>query len=278
MEKKTGKKLLFLFFAMVFIVSIGNILYHRLQYRNMITDHKEAVRIASEPETADTDGEDAGEEVPEEQQAREASAFADIIPKAELPEKAHTLSEVSLEALRETNEEVLAWIEIPGTDISYPLMRGRDNEFYLSHNWKKEPNTGGSICLEVTNSPDLSDYNTILYGHRMRNGLMFGGLKYYSDAEYWREHPCIYLVADDGIYCYDIFASFEAEVAGPVYRLDIEEKCLEQEFLQYCIEQSVIETGIIPGEEDRILTLSTCTGNGYDKRLVVQGHLVRIYR
>lgn len=85
-----------------------------------------------------------------------------------IPPDAAALLELNLAALRAVNPDVAGWIEIPGTELSYPIMQGVDNHYYLDHNWKQESNRGGSIFLEATCGADFSDFHTILYGHRMR--------------------------------------------------------------------------------------------------------------
>ena len=198
-------------------------------------------------------------------------------PSEALPEEAADLADIDLGALRAANEDVAGWIKIPGTALSYPLMQGTDNQFYLSHNWKGEASRGGSVFLEATSSPELTDLHTIVYGHRMRNGSMFATLKYYKTLDFWQEHPRVYIVLDDGVYRYDIFAAREAAVGGPVYRLDLEERGLGDAFIQDCIDGSVIDTGILPDTGDRLLTLSTCTGTGYATRWVVHAVLAQVY-
>lgn len=194
-----------------------------------------------------------------------------------LPEEVLALAGVDLEALRAVNEDVAGWIEIPGTEVSYPLLQGTNNQYYLSHNWKKEPSAGGAVYLEVSSAGDLTDFHTIVYAHRMNNDSMFGPLRHYNDLNFWREHPCIYIVTEAGVYRYDIFAAQEASVKGLVYRLDLETSHLEEDFLQFCVENSAIDTGITPQANDRILTLSTCTNRDRAKRWVVHGVLVQAY-
>lgn len=187
-----------------------------------------------------------------------------------LPEEAADLASVDLEALQEVNGDVAGWIAIPGTEVSYPLMHGEDNQAYLYTSWKGESSRSGSVFLESTNSPDLTDFHTIVYGHRMRNNSMFGSLKYYRDQEYWAAHPNVYVVLEGGrIRRYEIFSAHQVSVRGVVYRLDLRESELEGEFLQACLENSAIDTGVVPEETDQFLTLSTCTGNGYSRRWVV---------
>ena len=107
----------------------------------------------------------------------------------------------------------------------------------------------------------------------MRNGSMFGGLKQYKDLDYWKEHPSVYIVDDSGVHRYDIFAAHEVGVRTITYGLGITDQDTKEKFIQFAQTGSVIETGVVPTVEDRVLTLSTCTGNGYDTRWVVQAVL-----
>lgn len=83
------------------------------------------------------------------------------------------LAAVDLAALREVNPEVVGWIEIPDGGISYPLMQGANNQWYLKHTWVGDYSSVGSVFMDCRSHADLSDFHTILYGHRLRSGAMF---------------------------------------------------------------------------------------------------------
>ncbi len=183
------------------------------------------------------------------------------------------LAGVNLAALREVNPEVIGWLDIPGTNISYPLLQGENNNYYLKHTWEGESSSAGSIFMECTNPPDFSNFNTILYGHKLRSGAMFAGLQRYEEEGYWKERPSVYVVDDGGLRRYDVFAAHAVGVQEIVYRLDLGTPERQEEFIAFCLARSVIDTGVTPEAGDKILTLSTCTGNGYSKRWVVQAVL-----
>ena len=174
--------------------------------------------------------------------------------------------------LQKVNEDVMGWIHIPDTDINYPLLRGGDNEHYLKHNWKNEPNAAGAIFMEHENAADFSDFNTIIYGHNMRSGSMFGGLKEYDGQAYWETHPYIYILHDNGVFRYDIFAAHRVKPGTITYAMQIKDSRLRAEFISYALDNSQIHAGIQPAVGDRIITLSTCTGDSAF-RWVVQGVL-----
>lgn len=246
---KRTVKALYIVLGLVLLVSVYTIVRGEVQLRRSASGIEQAQLLAglAEPEPS----------------------LPSDAPQRALPRQVRALMGIDLEVLREVNGDVAGWIMIPGTDLSCPLMQGEDNDYYLSRSWTGEENIAGSIFLETTCSSALDNYNTIVYGHRMRDGSMFGLLKYYKEPDYIKEHPSVYLAVDGGVYRYDIFAAFEADTEGMVYRLDIEKKKLEKDFLQYCIDNSVIETAVVPDDGERVLTLSTCTGFGHAKRWVV---------
>lgn len=262
-----------IFFVVVFVFGMIMILHQKILEEQSARSSAEAEQIAGlwkAGENFSAEGKPAAEpELPEEESEPPEEA------EEPLPEEAAALADIRLEALREVNKDVIGWIEIPGTEVSYPLLKGEDNQYYLSHDWQKEENNAGSIFLESQCSPDLTGFHTIVYGHRMRNETMFGSLKYYKDPKYWREHPSVYLVVDSGIYRYDIFSAWEAGLKDIVYYLDLTDR--EEEFIRTCLENSVITTGIVPDVQDKILTMSTCTGNGHSKRWTIQGYLAQVY-
>ena len=177
-------------------------------------------------------------------------------------------------ALRQTNPDVLGWITIPDTVISYPLMKAADNQEYLYQTWDGKYSKYGSIFLECRNSHDLSDFNTLIYGHNMLTDDMFGTLLDYGQQSHFESHPSIYVVTDAGVRRYDVFSAYEAQVISDTYRLIFEDNARKEAALELYTGASVLDTGIVPEADDVILTLSTCTGRGTaDLRFVVQAVL-----
>lgn len=240
---------------LVFVSSLSMVLYRGWEYWKGEQVYEEAESLADVPDFS---------ALPQPEEPAEESP-ASVDPYAD------ALKEMDFAALREVNNDVLGWILLPGTPISYPLVQGNDNQFYLKHTWKKWSSAVGSIFMECRNRADLGDFHTIIYGHRMNNGSMFASLKHYKKQSYWRQHPCIYITDDSGTHKYDIFAAYEVSTRGTTYQISFPDSTDKQAFLDYCVRQSVIETGITPHIYDRILTLSTCTGNGHATRWVVQG-------
>lgn len=250
----------------VFLASAVMLVRRTLQYREGEETYAEAETLAGVPDLtvpAPAQSEPAASaSTPAASSAPVAAPYVDPY--------ARQLQNMDFAALREVNPEILGWLVIPGTPISYPLVQGADNEYYLTHTWKKTRSAVGTIFLEQASSPDFSDFNTIVYGHRMNNGSMFAALKYYKKQSYWKAHPAVYVTDNAGTRRYDIFAAYEVSTQGETYRLGFSDDGAKQSFLDVCAGLSVISTGVTPTVNDRILTLSTCTGNGHATRWVVQ--------
>lgn len=174
---------------------------------------------------------------------------------------AQALAEMDFRALQAVNGDVIGWIWIPGTNISYPLLQSGDNSRYLDHTWTGRRSSAGAIFLDSRCSGDLSDAHCVIYGHRMLGGSMFGGLRRYSDAAYLAAHPEVYVATESGTARYRIFAAYEADVSDGTYRLSFLD---EAAWTAYLEAQGVTGGG-------KLLTLSTCTALGSrNKRWVVR--------
>lgn len=263
--KRNLRKLLTLLLALVFLGSSAKTVYQLFQYKEGDEISQEARDLVRLPDLPELPVPEFSASQSQEEPAVEQPVYVDPYADA--------LRDMDFTALRQVNDDVLGWILVPGTNLSYPLVQGSDNSYYLNHSWRKSRNSAGAIFLEQSNHSDLSDFNTIVYGHRMNNRSMFGTLKYYKDQSYWHKHPSIYLTDDRGSHKYEIFAAYEVSVDSDTYRMSFPNDDAKQQFLDFCVSQSVIDTGVTPTVYDRVLTLSTCTGNGHATRWIVQAVL-----
>ena len=266
--------------AMVFVVSGALVIRQMHDYHaaDKTYDAAQDLAVSVTPEPAPA-------VMPEPTPVEEPDLIEDPVPMVSEPveedpvqdvleENAQFLMALDLDVLRQTNERVLGWIHIPDSAIDYPLLQVQNNNEYLRRAWDGTPNQAGCIFLECKNSRNFSDFNTLIYGHYMRNGKMFGSLHYYQEQEYRDAHPYIYIVTDESVRRYEVFAAYEADVVSNTYRLYFEDDGRKQSVLDYYLDSSVVESDIVPTVEDHILTLSTCTGTGtYDTRWVVQAVL-----
>lgn len=241
----------------VLIVGLGMIVRQEAAYKKGQRDYEEALSVAMrQPEEPKEPPEKA------ESHTEQSAGSEQETPEPQRDPQILDLEQLNWQSLWEINPDVVGWIRIPNTSVEYPILQAEDNQYYLDKTWKKEPNVVGSIFMECQNRPDLSQFNTLIYGHNMRDGSMFSALRQYQEKTYWEEHPSIYIAVEHEVRRYDVFAAYEAGVWDITYGLELEKEEDQQRFLAYGLEKSSYETGIVPTVGDEILTLSTCTGQG----------------
>lgn len=190
---------------------------------------------------------------------------------------------IDFDALHEINPDIYAWIEIEGTQISYPIVQSKVNdEYYLNLTVDGISGLPGSIYSEYWNGQDFDVFNTILYGHNMNDDSMFGGLNLYRDMDYMIEHETIMVYLEDAILEYQIYAAatFNDSHLAYTYNFDTEEG--RQAFLDDTVNAKDLSKAIRDDVEvttdDKILTMSTCIANQSDNRLLVEAVLVNEQR
>lgn len=190
---------------------------------------------------------------------------------------------VDFDALRAINEDVVAWVYIEDTGINYPVVQGEDNEYYLHHTFERKENFSGAIFMDITCHPDFTSDNSILFGHNLKTGEMFGMLKRLYDTEYnedadWKKHPVIWVVTPDAAMEYRIFAAREisAEQDTDVYMVDFAQPVDYLAWLGQQKAASLYDTGTDISSGEPMLTLSTCTSDTEDGRFVVQAIRIQV--
>lgn len=183
--------------------------------------------------------------------------------------------DVDFAALQGVNPDVVGWIYIEALDgISYPVVQGEDNEEYLHTTYENNYNFAGTIFIDYENSRDFTDCNTLVYGHNMKNGSMFGQLKKFSeDQTTYEKSKYFWIFTPEKDYRYEIISAYTTGVNSDTYTLFKGPGDEFQEYLDTIKGYSEIETDDTELTiKDRIVTLSTCTGNDAT-RYVVQGRL-----
>ena len=183
--------------------------------------------------------------------------------------------DIDFASLKSVNDDVVGWIYVEAVpDINYPIVHGKDNETYLHRTYEKNYNFAGTIFVDYENKGDFSDCNTIVYGHNMKNGSMFAGLKEYRSASYMVTHPNIYVDLADGTHAYQVFSVYEADADSDSYTIGFAPDEQYETFLSTIKSRSQYDTGVEVTKEDSIITLSTCTKHG-EKRFLV--HATKTY-
>lgn len=189
--------------------------------------------------------------------------------------KALFVSPIDFVELQRINKDIYAWIDIPDTDISYPVLQHpTEFEYYLRKGLDEEYSNDGSLFTEPGNAHDMSDFNTIIYGHNLRSLGMFGTLKYYRDLSYLNEHREIVVYTPYATFTYKVFAAvtYNDKLITAIFDFNEEEGRLA--FLDSLddindMNSYILDDVTIDVNEDRILTLSTCNSDKSQRFLVL---------
>ncbi len=188
---------------------------------------------------------------------------------------------IDFDELQEINPDIYAWIEIPDTNINYPILQypGEDQSYYLTHTMYGEEYRYGSIYTEKINSKDFSDPNTLIYGHNTSDRSMFQNIRYFTDREYFDEHPYIYIYMPGRKLTYEIVSCYVYDNRHIMYSFDFSDEEVFAEYLEYIQAPrdmaAQVREGIELTTEDRIITLSTCVGTGETNRRLLHGVLIK---
>lgn len=172
--------------------------------------------------------------------------------------------------LLEINEDAIGWISISNTEIDYPVLQADDNYYYLSHNVNKEKSVRGSIFIDWQNRKN--DSHIILYGHNMKDGSMLGNMKRYEEQEYYDDHAIIEFNIYGQLSRWEIFSV--TFVDNKPLRVLFKDTTDFYEYISKMKEDSIYDSEVDITQSDRVLTLSTCSNQFQDARLVLHAKLV----
>jgi sortase B len=189
--------------------------------------------------------------------------------------------EVDIPNLQETvNPDIYAWIYVPGTKVNYPVLQHpTDDTHYLNYNLDGSKGYPGCIYSEKQyNSQDFWDANTVLYGHNMKNGTMFGSLHKYEDENFFYENRYIYVYTQERIFAYKIFAAYVHSNEHLLYNHNFGNKNLFKYYFDGIIAERnmhlIMDEEVELTGEEHIITLSTCINGKPENRFLVQGVLM----
>ncbi len=176
--------------------------------------------------------------------------------------------------IKALNPDIVAWINIPDTKISYPVLQGKDNNEYLRHDINHKYSKAGCIFIDSSNIKPFEDYNTIIYGHNLQSsGIMFSTLKKFSKAAYAEAHPTIYVCLPDGTCLeYEVFSFHKINADNvKIYCTDILDT---GSFLQAVNENNRLNPDVDENRIKSVITLSTCTNADQNERFVLHAALL----
>lgn len=186
---------------------------------------------------------------------------------------------VDFDRLKEINPDIYAWIYIPGTEVDYPVLQNEDNSYYLTHDANGNNSVDGAIYSETINSKKFDDFNTVLYGHNMKNGSMFRSLHSYEEPDFLDDHRYVYIYTSESIIVYKVFAVYRYDDRHILNSYDFSDDEIKKSYIEYIFNMKNLYATVKNDEtvdvDSRILTLSTCCGNE-SERLLVQAVQIEI--
>ncbi len=187
---------------------------------------------------------------------------------------------VDFEELWGINEEIYAWINIPGTEVSYPIVQSEeDNNFYVRRSEAGVYYSGGCIYTENYNSKDFTDPLTVIYGHNLRSGRMFAEVNKFADPQYFAEHKYIYVFLPDRALVYEVFAATPYINRHLLANEDMKDPAELEKFfdgIMHTLDKNAnFRDGVeLDYENDRFIALSTCLQGNNTQRFLVFGRLI----
>lgn len=252
-REKNNKKKIVIILAIIFIISTGLLI--KLQINKRVPKIDE-IDVTSKLENIDENANTVTEE-----------------PKENLV----TERMLQVQELKKENEDIVGWLEIEGTEVSFPVLQGDDNEYYMKHTYDKQYSSDGSIFLDKDYDWNLPSSNLLIYGHNNLDGNMFQHLIDYKNEEYYKQHSSIKFTTVESDDIYDILAVFksrvyyqnEKNVFRYYYFINVENEDEYNYYVEEAKKASLYETGITAKYGEQLLTLSTCDYEEKDGRFAI---------
>lgn len=183
--------------------------------------------------------------------------------------------EVDFQNLVKENQETVAWLTVNGTNINYPVVQHSDNEYYLNHSFDGSENSAGWIFLDYRNNIENTEKNTIIYGHSRENGTMFGSLKNIISNDWYNnsENYIVKMSTKKENTIWQVFSIYKTSYTNDYIQTDFSNNNEFSKFINKIKNRSIYDFKTNVGEDDNILTLSTCYG--INDRVVMHAKLIK---
>lgn len=185
-----------------------------------------------------------------------------VIIKEDEPEENNKYV-IDFEALKKQNSETVAWLKVNNTKIEYPVVKTKNNDYYLTHSFDKSENSAGWIFADYKNKFDGKDKNIVVYGHNRRDGSMFGSLKNILSSKWYnnKENQNVIFNINGQNYTYRVFSVYQIEKEDYYIKTNFSSNNEYEKFLNTIKKRSVNDFKEDVSKDDTILTLSTCANN-----------------
>lgn len=183
---------------------------------------------------------------------------------------------IDFNSLKAINPDTIAYLKVNNTSIEYIVVKGKDNDYYLNHNFEKDYNIAGWIFADYKNKFDETDNHLIIYGHNTKDGSMFGTLNNILNKEWYenQDNHIITLITENGTYYYEVFSTYSTQPTIDYLQTEFKNSEEYNLFINKLKEKSEYNYNKELSKDDKILTLSSCLGRG-EKRVVLHSKLIK---
>ncbi|MCR4686899.1 MAG: class B sortase [Lachnospiraceae bacterium] len=273
-KPKLNKEKLFyiigaIFLALVAIVLIALIVFREKGIKEQLENVEELKEIEAQEEVVETE---INNDEPEEDVEEEIQIVCDDLSEYDIPDL-----HLNFNSLYSANPNIFAWINIPGTKVDYPILQHpTDTAYYLNHNIDGSEGYPGCLYTEYYNSTEMTSFNTIIYGHNMKDGSMFHTLHSYEKEDFFKENPYIYIFTSKGTIVYKIFAATQYSDKHILFEYDFEKKEDRQKFIDTVKDwdNAVVDEDADVTADSKLITLSTCVSPSSSQRYIVVAYMV----
>lgn len=206
------------------------------------------------------------------------SAYTNISEKTAKVDPKQFTGVVDWKALKKVNPDVQGWLYQKGTVINYPVVQGTDNDTYLHTRFDKQWSGGGTLFVDCRMEKDFKGFNSIIYGHHMKDGSMFRSIRGYTKEDgYYDKHKTLELATPHGNYHLVVFSAFITKATDEdTYKMTYDE-AEKQAYIDRAWEQSelpITRDSVDVTKDDRLVTLSTCAYDYEEARYIVMCKMV----
>ncbi|MCC0648865.1 class B sortase [Clostridioides sp. ZZV15-6598] len=177
------------------------------------------------------------------------------------------------EDLSKINKDFKFWLSVDNTNINYPVVQSKDNSYYLDKDFYGKKSISGTLFMDYRNK-SLDDQNVIVYGHNMKNKTMFNNLNKFKDGDFFKENNQIKITMDEKEFLYEVFSAYIVESDYDYLKTSFNSESDYQKYIDTITSKSLHKSNIKVNSKDKIVTLSTCTYEFDDARMVIHGKLV----
>lgn len=266
---RTAKKVIMIVAAAVFVFSSAMFFKEYRQAKSAAEFSASISEMAVTFTAKDQNHETTEKDIPDKSTTKNPEVFSDDKEK----KAEESPIRVDFDLLYEQNRDVVAWLYCPDTPINYPVVQASDNDYYLHRLLDGRYNTAGSLFADCRNSADFSDWNTVIYGHNMKNNSMFGTLTDYKKQSYFEDHPVMYLLTPKQSYKVNVLAGFVTQANSEIYHTFNPNQEEKEALIESWLNMSDFDSKADIATEYNLVSFSTCSDGNSNERYVIVGVL-----